>query len=212
MSKLTKRIGIGATITTILSAALMAIFTPDVLLWIGIILGIGIGASVMSWAYTQVRKMLKFPNKALWREDANRVWIMRRAVRSGFAFNLTGGVVFAFFQNPLDTWQQVTAVAVLWVMYSLLIGLTSPFTWSWTFEHLLPALNRYVDGHGVRVDRGADGKITGFKDGNDDTVFVGKGAKHEMVEEDSDMGGERLGPRRPCVVDPAADPDGERQG
>lgn len=201
-----KTVGIGATLAGLISSALMAYFTPHVLLWIGIVIGLDIGATLMSWAYTQVRKMLKFPNKALWKLDDNRVWIMRRAVFSGITFSIINGVVFAFFTAPLAGWQQYAAVAVLWIMNALLVGFSAPFTWVWTFKHLLPALNRKVDGYGVRVDRDDAGKVVGIKDGNDDTMLVGRKGNHEMaegcVEVGADGAGDAAGP--PAAPEPPA--------
>lgn len=183
-----KTVSIGGAITAAITAAIMAYFTPHVLLWIGIVIGLDIGATLLSWTYTQVRKITRFPNKALWKLDKNRVWIMWRAINSGFLFALLNGVAFTFFTNPLEG-KQIAAVAVLWILNCALVGMSSPFTWVWTFKHLLPLLNRRVDAAGIRVDRDAAGKVVGIKDGNDDTVMVGRKGNHELAEEGGDEAG-----------------------
>lgn len=179
-----RRVTIGGALTVAIATAIGVVLTPTVLAWTAIVIAIGIGSTFLSWGTTEAFKRLRLPPTP-WGDpqDPNLTEDERQEIRSyhrimyawamgtGLLYNALGGVVLTLVQGGGT--RVAVVLIVLWFLYSALIAVSSPHTWRWTFEHLLPALNRNVDSHGVDLRRDPEtGKIIGFKEGRDDTEYL----------------------------------------
>lgn len=164
-SKIKKSLTISGAILLVITSAITAIFTPEVMLWVFVIVGADVAAMVLSWSATEYYKRIHVATK--WTQDPvtdrirpkltieQRNKVYQFAIRCGIAVTEAAGVVLLLlsmflwdvinFADP-RFWATMFVMFVCWQINSAIVGFSSPHVWVWTFDHLLPKINKRIDG------------------------------------------------------------------
>lgn len=149
---------IGALVAAI-AAAIGVLFTPVVVMWCLIVLGLGVVGTMTGWGSTEMHKRLfivppitltrygkPIPQRDYWHTEKGKRCIRAWAFVYGFCWTFVTGVVCWLLITPgsLNS-KQIFAVVVLWTVWSVLVGVSSPATYRFSKRYLLPLVVKRID-------------------------------------------------------------------
>lgn len=160
------------------------VVTPDVVMWTGIVLGIGLAGTFVGWGHTEYVKRvrivppvgLKDPHtgkpisqRRYWNTEEGKRRIYHVAISRTLGWMLFSGLMLVPFTTTETTHDRrvLIAVGALWIVWSVLIAGGNPWTYRWTIKHVFPRLPQFLPGE----------KPSNFPD--DDTTIITRGDGHD---------------------------------